>query len=223
MKKIEIAIADDHNLFRKGLISLLKKYNEIDVVCEAQNGKALIDGIKQRQPDIVLLNVQMPVMNGFDTLSFIRKKYPFMKVLMLSGKQEESLIFQLMEKGASGFLNKDSEISTLVHAIRSIVDIGHYLSEQTSKAVANGLMSQKMAGLKHEATGLSHRELDVVKLICKQKTIKEIADALCLSPRTVDSHRENIFQKTSARNVVGVVIYAIQNNLMDFQLQINKV
>lgn len=219
MKKITIAMADDHNLFRKGLISLLKGYKELKVVTEAINGKELLESIKQMQPQVVLLNIQMPVMNGIETLSLIKKKYPDIKVIILSGKIEEKLIFHSIEKGANCFLNKDIEIKTLVEAIYSVMEKGYYFNEMASKAMMKGVSYNKKNTLPASSSSLSNREVDVVKLICKQKTIKEIADTLCLSPRTIDTYRENIFQKTGAKNIVGVALYAIQHNLLDFQLQ----
>jgi len=217
MIKRTIAIADDHNLFRKGLISLLKKYKEIDVICEAPNGKALLDCIKQKRPEVVLLNVQMPVMNGIETLGFIRKKYPDIKVIILSGRKEEKFIYQLMELGAHAFVNKDSEMEGVVDAIHAVMEKGFFLNDLSQKAMANGMMKSKKDN-NPAAACFSAREKDVIKLICGQKTIKEIADVLCLSPRTVDTYRENIFQKTGAKNAVGVVLYAIQHKLFDIQV-----
>ncbi|MGZ4049682.1 MAG: response regulator, partial [Bacteroidia bacterium] len=179
----------------------------------------LIESIKQMQPQVILLNIQMPVMNGIETLSVIKKKYPDIKVIILSGKIEEKLIFHSIEKGANCFLYKDIEIKTLVGAIYSVTEKGYCFNEMVSKAMMKGILYNKKNTLPMSSSSLSNREVDVVKLICKQKTIKEIADTLCLSPRTIDTYRENIFQKTGAKNIVGVALYAIQHNLLDFQLQ----
>jgi DNA-binding NarL/FixJ family response regulator len=214
--KKTLAIADDHNLFRKGLISILRGYREFNIVTEAENGKELLAHISKKQPQVIILDLQMPVMDGIETLSRLKQKYPHIKIILLIEKADEKLVYQLMEMGANAILHKNTDIEILVDAIYSVADKGYYFNELVNKAMVNGLVAgKKIAPL--QVNALSAREIDVIKLICKQKTIKEIADALCLSPRTVDTYRENIFLKTGAKNAVGVVIYAIQHNLLDIQ------
>jgi DNA-binding NarL/FixJ family response regulator len=216
-QKRTLAIADDHNLFRKGLISILRGYREFNVVTEAENGKELLTHMIKKQPQVIILDLRMPVMDGIETLSQLKRKYPHIKIILLIEKADEKLVYQLMEMGANSILHKNTDIEILVDSIYAVVDKGYYFNELVNKAMVGGLIAGKeITSLKLNT--LSSREIDVVRLICKQKTIKEIADALCLSPRTIDTYRENIFMKTGAKNAVGIVLYAIQHNLLDMPL-----
>lgn len=213
-KKKTIALVDDHGLFLKGLSSLLKEYEEIDILFQATDGKDLLDKLKAKQPHVILLDIRMPVMDGIEALRHVRQKYPNIKVIMLTQHNEEQMIYHLMEKGANGFLPKDADIEVVVDAIYAVVDNGYYFNERISKALAKGASSMKKAMLPFNVSALSEREIEVVKLICKQMTVKEIADFLCLSPRTIETYKENIFQKTGAKNNVGIVFYALQYELL---------
>lgn len=215
MKKKTLAIVDDHFLFRKGLISLLKEFKELSVIIEAKDGQDLVDKLKTKHPDVILLDIQMPVMDGIEAIIQVRKKYPDIKIIVLTMHSEEQMIFHLMEKGANGFLPKDTDIEIVVDAIYSVIEKGYYFNDKISKAMIKGVTENKKALLPTHLSALSAREIDVVRLICKQKTIKEIAEELCLSPRTIDTYRENIFHKTGAKNIVGIAFYAIQYNLLD--------
>jgi DNA-binding NarL/FixJ family response regulator len=213
-EKKTIAIADDHFLFVEGLSSLLKEYQNIEMLFQASNGKDLLNKLKKKMPQVILLDIRMPEMDGIETLEAIRKKYPDIKVIMLTQHSEEQMIYHLMEKGANGFLAKNTDVEVVVDAIHSVLEKGYYFNERVSKALARGASKRKLI-MPFNTSALSSREIEVVKLICKQMTVKEIAKALCLSPRTIDTYKENIFQKTGARNSVGVVFYAMQYNLLD--------
>lgn len=217
MKK-KIALVDDHDLFRRGLMSLLKEFEEIDVMMQAVNGKDFFEQLGKlapaKHPHIVLLDIQMPLMDGIQTTVMLRKKYPNIKIIMLTMHNEEQLVYSLMEKGANGFLEKNADIEIVVDAIYSVLEKGYYFNDFISKAMVKGVTNRKTS--KFDAVSpLTEREIDVVRLICKQKTIREIADELALSPRTIDSYRENIFVKTGAKNIVGIAFYAIEHNLLE--------
>jgi len=213
-KKKTLALVDDHGLFLKGLSSLLKEYEEIDILFQATDGKDLLNKLKVKTPEVILLDIRMPVMDGIEALLHVRQKYPDVKVIMLTQHNEEQMIYHLMEKGAHGFLPKDADIEVVVDAIYAVLANGYYFNERISKALAKGASSMKKTALPFNVSALSEREIEVVKLICKQMTGKEIADFLCLSPRTIETYKENIFQKTGAKNNVGIVFYALQYELL---------
>jgi len=213
--KKTIAVVDDHALFREGLVSLLKEYEEFDIVFQASDGKELLDGLKKVKPDIVLLDIQMPVMDGIETTVQIKKKYPSIKIIILTMHNEEGLIFDLMGKGANGFLPKDRSVEFVVDAIHSVLDKGYYYNEAVTKAVISGVRNNSSIKRSFYQTPLSEREIDIVKLICKQHTSREIGEILNLSSRTVEAHKNNILRKTKSINTAGIVLYAIEYHLLE--------
>lgn len=212
---IKLAVVDDQHLFRQGLISLIGEFEELSLVVEAANGNDLLEQLKTKKPDVVLLDLEMPVMDGIETTANLQKKYPDVKVLILTMHNEEEIILHLIEKGAHGFLLKDNPIETIVDAIYAVMENGYYFNDHVSKVMVRGLMKNQKIKPGFADAGLSEREIEVVKLICKEYTNKEIAEKLYISVRTVDGHREKILQKTKAKNAVGIVMYAIKNNLLD--------
>jgi two-component system, NarL family, response regulator DegU len=216
MKKlIKLAVVDDQHLFRKGLISLIKEFDELDIVIEASNGNELIEKLKTKRPTVVLLDLEMPGMDGIETTEFLKRKYPEIKVLILTMHNEEEIILHLIEKGAHGFLLKDHPIETLVDAIYAVIENGYYFNDHISKVMVKGLLRTQKIKPSFNEVRLSEREIEVIRLICKEYTNKEIAEKLFISVRTVDGHREKILQKTKAKNTVGIVMYAVKNNLLD--------
>ncbi len=213
MKK-NIAVVDDHDLFRKGLVSLLKEFDDINVMIEADNGKNLFTQLKFKEPQAILLDINMPIMDGIETTLLLREKYPHIKIIMLTMHSEEALISHLMEIGANGFLQKNADIEIVIDAIYSVIEKGYYYTENVTRAILNH-SSHKSNKTTFHSNVLSDREIEVVKLICKQMTTKEIADSLCLGTRTIDTYRENIFMKTGAKNIVGIVLYAMKHGLLN--------
>lgn len=214
-KAIKLAVVDDHHLFRKGLVSLIDEFEELSVVLEASDGKDLLEKLKAKKPDVVLLDVEMPVMDGIETTELLRQKYPEIKILILTMHNEEEIILHLIEKGAHGFLLKDNPIETVVDAIYAVIENGYFFNDRVSKVMVKGLLRNDKIKPSFSKVQLSKREIDVIRLICKENTNKEIAEKLFISVRTVDGHREKILQKTKAKNAVGIVMYAIKNNLLD--------
>lgn len=215
MKKIKLAVVDDQLLFRRGIISLIKEFEEIDVVVEAGNGKELIEAIKKRKPHIVLLDLQMPVMDGIETTAYLSEKYPDIKILILTMHDDDEFILHLIEKGANGFLLKNNSIDIVIDAIYSIVENGYYFNDRISKTMIKGLVRSKKIKPVFQSVSLSDREIEVIMLICKEYTNKEISERLCISIRTVENHRDKILEKTGARNTAGIVMFALKNNLLD--------
>jgi DNA-binding NarL/FixJ family response regulator len=214
-KTIKLAVADDQQLFRKGLVSLIDEFDDLSVVIEASNGKDLLEKLKVKTPDVILLDFEMPEMDGIEATDIIRKKYPGIKILILTLHNEEEIILHLVEKGAHGFLLKDNPIDVVVDAIYAVIDNGYFFNDRVSKAMVNGLVRNQQIRPNFVRADLSTREIEVLKLICKEHTNKEIAEKLFISVRTVDGHREKILYKTKARNVVGMVMYAMKHGLLD--------
>lgn len=214
--KKTIAVVDDEFLFRRGLISLLDEYKHVEVLFEAENGKELLEKLKVRKPDVILLDVDMPIMDGIETTEKIRERYPDIKIIILASGRSTDLMYTLIEKGASAFLTKNTETKVITKAISEVAEKGFYFDFDISKALAAGLVQKGKKKMPASFTKLSDREMEVIRLICQQLTNREIADKLCLSPRTIDTYRENIFEKIGCKNAVGVAMYAVKYKLFDF-------
>lgn len=214
-KTIKIAIADDHVLFRKGLISLLKEYESFNVSFEASNGSELLEKLKSKKADVILLDLEMPDMNGFETVPALTKKHPDIKIIALTMHSENGIVHHLLNDGIHGFLSKNCSIDSIAEAIHSVVETGYYFNDHVSKEMIKDLISAKKMKPNLKRVTLSEREIEVIKLICKEYTNKEIADKLFISVRTVDNHRENILRKINAKNIIGVVMYAIRNKIVE--------
>jgi DNA-binding NarL/FixJ family response regulator len=211
---IKLALADDQNLFRKGMSMLLRELHGMEVTLECANGKDLLKAIAVVPVDIVLLDLEMPVMDGVETMKRMRTDHPEVKVLVLSMHSEEKFIVHLMELGANGYLLKTAEAAEVETAIRSVAESGYYFSDMVSQVMLQGLVKKdKVRPYFNVVDPLSERELEVLKLICAEKTTPEIAERLFLSPRTVEGHRNNILLKTGARNVAGLVVFAMTNGI----------
>lgn len=211
---IRIAIADDHQLVRSGMMMILRENADFVVVQQAENGRELLDGIEQSKPDVVLLDLDMPVLGGADTLVEIKKNYSHIRVLMLTMHDNEAFILQMMELGANGYLIKNTDPKEVVKAIHKVVDDEFYFSEEVSKAMLHGMSNPDLKnsdGL--DGHGLTEREVEVLQLICKEHTTTEIGEALFLSPKTIEGYRKALLIKTEARNMAGLVLFAIKQGL----------
>lgn len=212
-KKITIGIAEDHDLVRQGLVMLLDDEDELEVKCEASNGEELLECLKQNKTDVILMDLDMPVLNGLQTLKIIRKKYPSLKVIMLSMYYSDDFISQCIKEGARGFLPKNCSIEKVVDAIYAVHEQGYYFDDKVSKALLLKIINDDNFNPTFSQDTLSAREKEVLELICEEKNNNEIAELLCISNRTVDTHRQNILKKTNAKNTAGIVIYAIKNGI----------
>ncbi|MBK9420980.1 MAG: response regulator transcription factor [Flavobacteriales bacterium] len=209
---IKLALADDQRLFRKGLLMLLRDMSGARVVLECVNGEELLQGLKETAVDIVLLDLEMPVMDGVETMHRLREEHPDVKVIVLSSHEGENVIKHLMELGANGFMQKNAEPDEIDTAIRSVADTGYYFSDKVSNAMLHGLVKgKKVKPTFEDIDPLSERELEVLRGICQERTTAEIAGKLFVSPRTVEFHRNNLLLKTGARNSAGLVVYAMAN------------
>ncbi len=216
---INVAIADDQMLFRKGMMAIVDGFHGIQIMLEADNGRALLDALQTAdpQPNVVLLDLSMPELNGVETTKQIHKLYPNLKIIILSVYGEDRFVTHLMDLGVNAYLFKNVEPVEVERAIRDVVEKEFYFNEAFLTAMKNRMLVRKPRRLLTEAlpTTLTARETEVLDLICKQRTAPEIADQLCLSIRTVDGHRANLLEKTGARNTAGLVIFAIKNGLLD--------
>ncbi|HQW04602.1 MAG: response regulator transcription factor [Flavobacteriales bacterium] len=211
---IKLALADDQLLFRKGLAMLLSDMAGATVVWECANGEELLDGLKKVDVDIVLLDLEMPVMDGMEAMRRIKIEHPTVKVVVLSTHDEEKFITHLMEIGANGYMLKNVEPDEIDLAIRSVAQSGYYFSDTVSKVMLHGLVKKKQVHPTfNDIDPLSQRELEVLRAICKEQTTAEIAAELFVSPRTVEFHRNNLLLKTGARNIAGLVVYAMTRGI----------
>jgi len=211
---IRLALADDQHLFRKGMALLLRDMADAQVVLECANGEELLAGIKHTPVDIVLLDLQMPVLDGIETTKRIKQDFPQVKIIILSTHDEDTMIAQLMELGANGYMLKTAEPDEIDTAIRSVAQSGFYLNDAVNKAMLHGLvMKKQVKPTFNEIDPLSERELEVLRGICQELTTAEIAEKMFVSPRTVDFHRNNLLLKTGARNAAGLVVYAMTKGI----------
>lgn len=213
--KIRIALVDDQQLFRGGLKLILAEDPAFDVVFEADHGRQFFERLRFEPVDVVLLDVEMPIMDGMETLERIQKDAPETKVIMLTMHESERLIAHLMNAGASGFLLKDEHPKIVRKAIHQVSENGIYFRDYVSKALLKtGRKRVEIPSNSILNAKLSDREFEVLDLICKEYTSKEIADKLFISVRTVDGHRRNLQEKIGARNIAGLVLYAVRNGLV---------
>ncbi len=211
---IRIAIADDHQLVRSGMVMILRENPDFVVVQQAENGRELLDGIEQSKPNVVLLDLDMPVLGGADTLVEIKKKHSHIRVLMLTMHDNEAFILQMMELGANGYLIKNTDPKEVVKAIHKVVEDEFYFSEEVSKAMLHGMSNPDLKNSEGlDGHGLTEREVEVLQLICKEHTTTEIGEALFLSPKTIEGYRKALLIKTEARNMAGLVLFAIKHGL----------
>ena len=212
---IKVAIADDHALFRAGVKTALSSKKDIELIAEADNGMQLLHLLRHIEPDVILLDIQMPIMDGIQTLPEIRKIRPDAKVIILSMHNDHSMISKLMEIGANSYLTKNSDSETIYQAIRTCYDQEFFFNELTNKALLTGLRTKRTDGIHHQEADLSEKEMRVLKLMCEEKTTKEIADIVEISPRTVEAIRDKLKTKTGAKSMAGLVMYAVKNGIID--------
>jgi DNA-binding NarL/FixJ family response regulator len=212
-EKINIAVVDDQQLFRQGLISLLKENKNLNVMFESENGHDLLEKLKLKQPDVILLDIEMPVLDGIETTIRLKLKYPEIKIIILTMHDEEEMIVHLIEKGAHGFLPKNEDIELVIDSIFSVYENGYFFNDRISKAMVKGLMNAKKIKPTFNDAELNERELEVIRLLCKEHTSPEIAKMMNLSIRTIDNYRFDLIKKLKVRNSIGLVMYAVKRGL----------
>jgi DNA-binding NarL/FixJ family response regulator len=212
---IKVAIADDHALFRTGVKTSLTGHKDIQMIAEAENGMQLLNLLKHIKPDVILLDIHMPIMDGYTALPEIKKLYPDMKVIMLSMNNDPSIITRMMEIGANSYLTKESDSETIYHAIRTCFEQEFFFNDLTNKALLNGLRMKKPAEASIPEVNLNEKEVTILKLMCEEKSTKEIADIVDLSPRTVEAIRDKLKTKTGVKSMAGLVMYAVKAGIVE--------
>jgi DNA-binding NarL/FixJ family response regulator len=210
-----IVLIDDHSLLRMGLASMVESQGNT-VLFEADNGKEFIEKLdKNNLPDIVLMDINMPEMDGFQTTQWLKVHYPEVHVLALSMYDNETSIIRMLKCGAKGYILKDSEPAELKAAIHALMDKGFYYSDLVSGKLMHAInkMDDDSDGLK-SLVPLNNRETDFLKYTCTELTYKEIADKMYVSPRTIDGYRDALFEKLHVKTRVGLVMYAIKNGIV---------
>ena len=213
---IKVAIADDHTLFRTGVKMSLSARKDIQMVAEAENGMQMLNLLKHIHPDVVLLDIQMPIMDGLSTLPEIKKLYPDIKVIMLSMHNDHSMISRMMEIGANSYLTKESGADKIYEAVKAVYENEFFFNELTNKALLSGLRNKTYSDSNKPAdVQLSEKEITILKLMCDEKSTKEIADIVDLSPRTVEAIRDKLKTKTGTKSMAGLVMYAVKAGLVE--------
>lgn len=209
-----IALVDDHILLRNGLAALINSFNGYHVSLEADHGKEFISMLEVYGiPDIVLLDITMPEMNGFETAAWIKQHIPATRIMVLSMMDNETAIISMLKAGAGGYILKDSKPAVFKQALDEIRDKGFFMNELVTHKMLNYVKGEEQNKDAATISKLSEKELTFLKLACTEKTYKEIATEMGLSPRTVEGYRDDLFAKLNVMSRVGLVIFAIKNGL----------
>lgn len=216
MDLIKVAIADDHKIFRKGVILSLRPFTNLKFVLEAENGEELLAGIAEAEPDVVLMDLRMPLKDGIETTKVLTKEYPNIYVLVLSMYEDERFVSHMMENGANGYLLKNAEPQEIRKAIMDVIEKGYYLNNFVNRILLKKAHAkQKVIPTLNNELTLSDRERDVLRFICMEFTAQEIAKKMDISPRTVEAIKDRLMERFGSKNTAGLVFFAVKNNLVD--------
>jgi DNA-binding NarL/FixJ family response regulator len=217
---IRIALIDDHQLFRKSLSLLLTSSTDFEVVHDTDDGVSFLEFAKKVTIDVVLLDIQMPKLNGFEVCKRLKMVNPEIKILIISQLSSKEVIHHVMGCGANGFCTKNSSPEHLEIAIRKIIDLDYYFDNELGSVIRDAILWERKEGYAldlSEPVSLTYREIEIIKMACAELCSKEIADKLCISTRTVENHRKRIMEKTHAQNFIGVVLYALKINAITLE------
>jgi len=216
MSKIKIAIADDYKIYRDGLKVGLSTDENIDIIGEADNGEDLLKLLEKKQPDVIIMDLKMPIMDGMEATKLVRKKYPSIKVLVVTMYEDDKFIIHMMENGANGYLLKNAEPEEILKSIYAVYENGYYFNDVVNKALLKKLvLKNNLKPSFNQNIELTERELQVLKLICEEKTAAEIGKEIFLSPRSVEGIRQRLIEKVGVRNTAGLVMFATKNGIVD--------
>ncbi|TNE52771.1 MAG: response regulator transcription factor [Bacteroidetes bacterium] len=213
---LKLAIADDQNIMRNGLAQLIGDCPDIEIIQLAENGRKLIDQIQESKeiPHVVLMDIEMPGLNGFETTRILKKRYPKVQILFLTTHEGSSFVETAISQGGSGYLSKDEDIEIVIEAIREVHEKGYYFNENLSfKMIQEFLNSGKINPLRLKKNILSPKEIEFTTLLCQEKTDREIAELMGLSLNTALTYRKNIMKKIGTNKSIGIVIWAIKNKI----------
>ena len=211
---IKLAIADDDAIYRAILLAYIKPFKDIEVILQAGNGRELIDLLQQNQePDIVLLDLEMPIMDGRETLDYLSKEYPNLKVLILTVHNDDEMFCYLIEKGANSFIPKEIGLALIIEAVYAVKAIGYYFANVDLKKIMAAKKPAKPDSGSIDMIPFTKRETEIIRLICQGYSNKDISEKLFISQRTVDAHKNNMVQKANVGNMTGLMAFIIKNNL----------
>jgi len=215
---IKILLVDDEILFRKGIYFLLQREANIDVIHEASDGEELITFLNSSsvKPDIILMDLKMPLLNGVEATKIIRNDFPEIKIIALTSYNTDTFIANMIHVGASSYLIKNATPNEMIETINEVARKGFYYNDAVLKIINDNSFSKKNKS-KLDEDFITNREKEVLQLICEQKSTAEIAEILFISPRTVEGHRNNMMLKSESKNIAGLVVFAIQNQLVTLQ------
>ncbi len=213
---IKIILTDDHVLFRSGVALALSNYPNLSIVAQAATGLDLLNILKEQVCDVVFLDIEMPDLDGIDTLQMIKKSHPFIKVVMLSSVLDIKVINTVLSLGADSFLPKTSYPETLKIAAEEVVSKGYYMSKEASNALLNRLKNAEHTPVQHTlGNDYSEKEIWILKLLCQEKSNKEIGELVGLSPRTIEAVRDKLRAKAGVKSTAGLVMFAIKNKIIE--------
>ncbi len=215
MEVIKVAIADDHQIFRKGVILSLRPFNNIKFVLEAENGNELLANMPVAEPNVVLMDLRMPMKDGIETTKVLSKQYPHVNVIVLSMYEDERFVYHLMENGAHGYLLKNAEPQEIRRAIMEVHEKGYYLNNFVNRILLKRTHKQNVVPSIGSEITLTDKEKDVLKFICMEFTAQEIAQKMEISPRTVEAIKDRLMERFGSKNTAGLVFFAVKNNLVD--------
>lgn len=213
-EKIKVLIVDDHEIFRNGLKMVLGKLKYVEIAGEATDGKVFIDMLDNLKADIVLMDIEMPELNGVDATKIALKKNPKLKIIALTMFGDDEYIQSMLDAGAKGFLMKNINKETLDKALQTVHNGGNYYSEELFDFFTKQLTKENEPDKKEDKLNLTRREKEILQLLCEGLSNKEIAEALFISERTVLGHKTNLLTKTDTKNSLALMAYAIKNKLV---------
>lgn len=220
MATIKIVLADDEILFRKGIAFLLEREHNIEIIFEASNGSELLSSLKESSihPDIILMDLKMPYLNGVEATKMIHQDFPEIRIIALTSYDTKSFIANMINIGAASYLVKNATPAEMIETINEVFSKGFYYNQQVLQVIQEEVLPPHSRGrCLLDEDYLTSREKEVLHLICKQLNTQEIADKLFISPRTVEGHRNNLLLKCESKNVAGLVVFAIQNKIVNFE------
>lgn len=217
----KIALVDDHALLRNALSRIIHSFEGYTVLFVANNGRHFIEMLDPGNlPDLVIMDITMPVMNGYETTQWITQHHPDMKVIALTMLKDERVVIRMLRSGARGYLLKDTELEEIQLAMEEVLNRGIYINDILYRNIVNSIQPTLEEVKERERTvalELGEREKEFLQLLCSELTYREIADAMCLSPRTVDGYRDNLFEKLHLASRIGLVLFAIRNDIVQLE------